>query len=426
LRAQNGVPDPRGQLGAITKRDGLLAINSSGTGGSIQSMVLVPLPEITARTFYVGIRSDSNKWTVSTNGFTTTSKIVAPPNTAREDFPFTNLEQPFVGRAALTDKLIFYAGTHTVYPNAGHTAPPLLSWDGTISREVVRIPNNINESLTGNAYYIHDLLLDGTQLFIIVHDGDGGGARRSRVFMFDLDTSVLTQVGQSFGPVGDGGIVSGDAWVTTMAMHQGALYVGTGEGFINAGTTGKVYRIRPGVDTAWTLDGVLGISLAAYETPLSMASYGGQLYVGTEVFLAAVGNLYVRSPLGAYTVARTTGGAPGGFVSGWGALQVFGANLYATRFHSDGANSQTSIMKYDGTSWTTPQIVQTGLGGGSNPIYRGSTALVYNGSLYFLFLSSNSSAVWGQMWSSSDGTTWASTVSNLSPTQTSIFGVLAT
>src|SRR3990167_1720949 len=88
VSAQNAVPNRRGEAGALTNRDGLVAINSTTLGGTIQGAIHVPLANQTAggtHRLYIphtGVVA-GNEWYTSTDKLETTAGI-APPASVRD------------------------------------------------------------------------------------------------------------------------------------------------------------------------------------------------------------------------------------------------------------------------------------------------------------------------------------------------------
>ena len=420
--AQNWTTDSSGSEGGLRKRPGLVAINASalGSGTSILGAIDVPLAnrQTTTRTFYIGIDQDATgayQWVTSTDAFATTATATSPGAMESQGVPATPLDPAFYGRIVSTETLLIYPGNHVNYPTASHTAPSIRVFDGTVDRQVALVPNNISESATGNAIYVYDMIKSGDYVYFIVHDGTTGSSFRSRVLRMNLSTYGITQVGEKFGP-GTGELGSGTRWALSLAFHNGFLFVGTGFGSSGTGVTPTIYRIRPDLETTWTLDG----TFAAEESIMSLASYNGRLFAGTMIDSAAVGRLLVRSVAGVWAESTNTGGAPTGLGNGWTGLTVFGTNLYACRLHLQGASSATSIHRFDDTTWTNVFTIQSGDTGAD----KGVAGLVHNGRLYFVCHSSGD----GRVVHSTTGASgsWTAITTHLTPGGSSRFGGVRT
>lgn len=420
--AQNAVPNTRGEAGAVVKRDGLVAVNSVAASGSIRGIINSALTAVTTRSLYVSAHDAAN-WRVSTDGFATitnTASLQGAPDqhkfTDPSPSPFDDL-QMFRGRAVSDGKKIIYPGnTYTQYPAAGHTPPNIRMWDGTTDRQIGLVPYNPTIAATSNSLGVFDMLLDGTTVYFSVWDGGTYSNFNGRVFSLDTTTYALKQIGESFGAAA-GELAGGTP--AALALHGGYLWAGTGFGTNGAGGTGKVYRIRPTVDTAWTLD----TTFAANESVVSLVSYSGLLYAGLYIDAAAVARLMVRSAAGAWSASTTTGGTPGTIGSSWTSLTVFGTNLYAGRLHSDSPNSASSIHKYDGSSWTNVKTLTTA---SASPL-RVLGSFVHNGVLYF---SSNvtDDGIFnsGRISYSSNGSSWTDLTTGNAAAVTGRMGVVIT
>lgn len=406
--AQNAVPAGRNEKGALTKRDGLTALNSAALAGSVLGIINVALTLPTVRTFYFGVNQDTTgayQWITSTDTFTNTTNSLIPP-AAMQSFRTS----PSVGISLTAGHTITGDTFKLYYPanvaestsgslNDSGIDPAIRTWDGTIDKEILRIPKN--PTITTPAMYVFDTLLSGTILYVIVHDTIAVATIRSRVLRIDTTTFAVTQVGERFGP-DTGDLGGGTIFALCMTLHQGFLYLGAGEGTINQGATGKIYRIRPTIDSNWTLD----TTFDAKESTYTLASYKGRLFAGNgySFDLGGAGRIMVRSGIGAWTLSNSTTGNRNGQ---WSGMSVLGENLYAAAFNKDSiANNTGTINKYDNTSWSVVYTVD------SQPINpkRGTISFVHNNRIYFLSGLSEGSLT--EVDHSSNGTSWtAKTVS---------------
>lgn len=348
-QAQNAVPDVRGEFGGIAKRDGLIAINSTGGGGSTQGIINVPLP--VTRNIYFG--REAGNWGVTQDEFsntTTTASLSAVIDSTKLTI-----------NGAVGDGLWFHAqsgfnGKILVYPPDNYTQHiagsvdgdllPLRMWDGSIDREIARVPKSTyladNFSTSGHGYYIWNIILDGTKCYFSTFDWATNATFYSRVFSLDTVTGEIVQIGNSSQLGGD---ISNTGLVFALYFSQGYLWAAVGQGSgdgLAASFTGKIYRIRPGVDTSWTLDG----TFATDETPISIASYRGQLFVGTYRNDTAEARLMRRAVDGTWASVATSGGVPSTFGSRIGSLIVYNDALYYHAVNMQGASSHSKIRKW--------------------------------------------------------------------------------
>lgn len=432
-KAQNAFRDPAGEHGALRKRPGLTKVNSVALSGSVLGFINVPLNEIQTRRFFVGVDqavTTAYQWITSTDAFGTTSTATTPAACAKpgDSYLVPSGLPVLTNRGCQSESLFIYPGNYT-----RGTAQPVRAYDGAVDKLLFEVPLNpkaiSDYGLTDYAIRVGSIpfmRLEGSKLYLCSIDYSvAGTGAHSRLLEYDFDSGVLSQIGESasgwngdIGAASTGGATGGGTQVFfCCALHQGYLYAGVGSHDTTNSEASGVYRIRPGVDTAWTYDfDNGGAGNADLEVPMCMESYKGKLYVGMRDLNSFPARLMVRDFAGTYTSSLTVGSANG---SGFFAMRVFGDNLYVTAHDNNGASSITTIRKFDGTSWTTVKTIDTGT---ATPRV-GVELVVHNGRLYCLAVSSAKNAV---VTHTSDGTTWTDLTSNLTGGNiVSIFGALA-
>lgn len=426
-KAQNAFRDAAGQHGALRKRPGLTKINSTALSGAVNGFTNVPLNsgylsgngDGAAPTFYIAIDqaiTTAYQWVVSTDNFATFTTATTPGGTGADK---DGVRESAVNSHYKDGSLARFEDV-LIYPSTGTVPATMRMWDGTTDRELFRIPPNTREepqSVSSGNYVIGEMIADGTKLYFITDDGFAGAATlNGRVFRYDLSTNDLVQIGEAFG-VATGLITGGGSMGVSLAMHQGFLYLGLGPLVTGSGegTDHGIYRIRPGIDAAWTKDSFTPVN--ANEHILSLMSYKGFLYAGrVELDTGAVGDLLVRSAAGVYT-SSTTAGTGTGVAGGWGSMIVFEDNLYAAGFNSDGVSSSSIIKKYDGATWSTVLTMESG---NSSP-RKGIAMIVQDGRLYVLAADDGGD---GHVYHTADGTSWTDLALTAITGITSLFGVL--
>lgn len=229
---------------------------------------------------------------------------------------------------------------HLVYPariyTVGTDHPPIRIFNGKADSELCQVPSTALDVVPNAVMSM--LAANGTVYFSTWDTGTTSADWRGRVFQLDPETGVQTVLGLRFAA---GELPYALAW------HMGRLWCGTNNGI---GTVGKVYFFRPGIDTVWTLDHSTATETTGGVT--AMQSYLGKLYVATDNAAAAFAKLLVRDSLGVYTTSDTGTGGTARVNNGYLALQVLGANLYASYWNND-TTPVSKIRKFDGTTWTT-------------------------------------------------------------------------
>jgi hypothetical protein len=393
--AQNVVPGLEGEENAIRIRNGLISIGTVGAG-PLTGAVDVQLNAVVTRTFMVPIDQDATsayQWVTSTTNWASSATATSPAASDKTN-PDAALDQRAFGRLA-------FSATKLYYPAEDAGSDPIInSWDGSVAVAVAAVPRNPSTTGPAAAMYVYDMLLDGTYLYFIVHDSTTTNAMKSRVLQLDVTTGAIQVIGERFGAE-SGALGSGGVIALSLAKHNGSLYVGTGEGNKNQSATGKIYRIRPNVDTSWTLDGTLN----AKENPQCMVSYKGLLYVGCWFGAGAVaGRMMVRAADGTYSQSTDSGGTHSGATSGWYAMSVFGDNLYAGAYDAAGASSTGKIYKFDNSSWSSVKTIGTA----ASP--KIAVAMVVSQSVLYVLCSDGSA---GQVSYSANGSAWTDFTTNL-------------
>lgn len=375
--AQNAIWDPSEAEGGIRKRGGMPRFSGSAMAGAVRGIVNVPLaaPGDITRTFYLALGTfDSDTWATSANG--TTWAEGATPARSQSLVQTSDAAVQYQNqRMATINRRIYYPGNDYVqYPAANHTAPSVRVFDGTNDYELFRIPYNPASGSTTNTKLITDFVVHDGRLYMAVYDPGGSAPdHRGRVFEFDPDTGTITQVGNAFG--GGAGENTG-GMPFCLASHNGYLWAGTYG--ISGLAVGKIYSIRPGVDSTWALK-VTTATGAGYI--MSMVSFRGELYFGTQGDAGSAALLRKLSNTGALSTIDTGSATDAG--NYYAGLIVFEDNLYVSYVNLAPAMGKTThIRKYDGTSVTTDRDVDATDAGARDM----GQPFVYGSALYFPFL----------------------------------------
>ncbi len=417
-KAQNAIHDPAGSMGGLRKRPGLIEVNSGAVSGSVFGIMNVPLAPISVRRFLVGIDQAVTavyQWVTTTDDFANTSTATTPAqvNDPADELFGSAIWNNLCSKGASLDGYILYVGDH-----AADAAIPVRLYDGVQDRELFKIPINTNAvaNATAGEYSasqsaVRQMLVRGNKIYIVVHDFHNTAStfdNYSRVVEYDLESGVLRQIGQGASggitaDIGDGGVA-----FTCIEEHQGYLYAGVGSVDGINSTDAGVWRIRPDVETSWTVD----YSGSANEVPLSLKSYKGLLYAAFTDYDAGAAPLKVRSATGTWSNSTTIGGATTN--NAWVMMEVFADNLYATSYEN-AATDVSRIHKFDGSSWSIVKTIETA----ADPKI-GVHILLHNEKIYVLC---RNQAKAGLVTHSTDGSSWTDQSSNLTSGVTCTFGV---
>lgn len=235
--------------------------------------------------------------------------------------------------AGFNNRLVYAPGGYTV----GTDAPTLRIYDGQFDRPLATLPNTSGGVVPKAVMTV--LTANGVVYIATFDSGTSSADWVGRVFSLDVESGQMTPVGL---PLTTGYLPYALCW------HAGQLWCGTHRQ--SSAVSGKIFRIRPGIDTDWTLDYTLSSSSVASCS--SLWAYGGKLYVGTTNAAASFAKVLVRDTAGAYTTSLTASGGTAAANNGFPSMADFGGNLYAGFFNAD-TPAVSKIYKYDGSSWST-------------------------------------------------------------------------
>lgn len=338
--AQNAAPASRNEKGALTKRDGLSAINGSAAAGTIRGLVNVAFTPIInpTRTYWVGNDdAGGNAWVKSTGAFASGNSTQTVPQKPSRASNLTAVVTAFealrhMGTAVVRNKIYFPGGVYTTFPS-------LRSYDGT--NDLLEIDIQNHPSLTTAALGVVDMAVDGDFIYLAIFDAASGAPNyKGRILRYNTVTKIVTQLGEAFG--GGTGEISG-GFPNAVCVGNGFVWCGLYGG---SGTSAsKIMRIRPTIETTWTTDRSMSVGGV-----LGMSAYNGLIYsthIRADAGTAAT--VEVRSGTGTWSTSYTADFA--GLGNALGIPTVYSGNMYVVQF-SGGANL-TRIKKYDGTTWTT-------------------------------------------------------------------------
>lgn len=361
--AQNATRDPHGHDGGLVNRKGLTKFNATGLGASINGGTGINL--VNRNSTLIGLAggavetllfsgatalgngaADTPAWFQTTNqGGTVTqpaTTLIANPRGRFVTRMGTNTENYFAGRlCAVWNNRVYYVGQHT----EDSEEPVIRVFDGVDDYEFVRIPYNPDVGASTFANCVSNVITANGKIYFTTLDKDDS-PMKGRVFQLDPKTGVLTPLGATFPD---------DQLPYALAWAYGQLFVSTvtcATGIHAYDAAGRVYRIRPGIDSAFTLDTTWTDETQSH-CAVDMISYGGRLYAALNAEASAVadGDIYVRDSAGAWTESLDGSFNAAGYAGFW-SLAIFGGNLYASQ-KTAGVSSAFTLHKFDGSTWST-------------------------------------------------------------------------
>jgi hypothetical protein len=406
-QAQNAVPDMRGEFGGVAKRDGLTAINGTTAGGSVKGVVFAALPGDNQATFIfdadLAYSTDAFANTVVSE--LTTEAVdeairddwyhdIMPGGGSPVEFAWTPL------KSAVWKNRLFYASEPVLGPTG--EAVPIRVLEADLSRKLfTRMP--INPDVGALPKGITNMIVDGDYLYVSVWDaGTDSSDVKGSVYRIKADTGEMTKLGATF-PTGY------IPWCLT--FYQGRLWAGTYSDDVSF--SGRVYWIRPGVDSAWTLDHT---TTAGKGEIMSLCPFEGKLYAATRGSNTNAALVKVRDLDGSWATSQT--GVATTADQLYTSLAVFSGKLYAAYYnHNSGVSGRALIERYDGSSWSS--VFDTNTSG-----TVASYSLVAAGPNLWALGVFRPGGLTRPMNVSTDGTTWANRSAN-NPSQSGpFFGTL--
>jgi hypothetical protein len=426
-QAQNAVPIDDG----LGKRPGLVKVNAIAAAGSILGGVGVPLVLLTnevggtslgaapsRKIFWgrqekdagvSGMGEASLGWWTSTDKFATAATEISsgtPANPRGDQVEFAaaskqagwHIGSP--GAACVVKNRLIYAADG--YSVGG--AAPIRAFDGSVDQEIARITPGALTADTADGYGVMSMLaVNDNTVYLTVYRRSGGSAHGGFILSLNPSTGAIAELGTI--------ALATDQIPYCLAWHMGRLWMGTRDNDGTGFTAGQIWWIRPGIDTAWTLDRTMAVGWGCS----SLTSFQGQLFAGSICSSADDTVVEVRSSVGAWTTSLTITTAEASSFLG---AVVFESNLYIA--HHMLTSLATVIKKFDGSSWST---VFTGSGGAGVTERAMPSAFIDDTTVYFGGGGANIGAI---LLTSTDGSSWTNRTANLAdvPALTA-FGVLS-
>lgn len=307
-RAQNAIRNPNvGAEGGITNRDGMSNLNGTATGGSVLGGVAVPLGNgpgsstSAAPAEILLVASDDNgnaavyydRWSKSTDYGTTWTAPTYPLGLAC-DTTFDTIEILIPGRntgvssglpvlrACVFNNRLYYASDNYT---SGSESVPIRVFDGVSDYEFARIQPTTTKGIIA-------MVVSRGTIYVTTYDsGTTDADWVGRVFSLDPTTGHLTQI----GPALTTGYLP-----TAVAMFNNDLFVAGSKQTKTA--EAHIFKIRPGVEVAWTDDETLE---ADHYAVSHMYPWNGYLYIAPSSRVTVAGHIVRRNLAGTYANVKT-------------------------------------------------------------------------------------------------------------------------
>lgn len=384
--AQNVEFSRVGGRGALRKRAGLVAINSSAVSTPIRGLIGVPLPAL-GQQYIFHYAGGGTGWRVSTDGGTTWGYVAS-------DHPLAS----YAPRGG-SDRLSAYAaagahepdiaqdqilvGRQVFFPGGAATSKGVRGYDhqAQLAYELATLPGQAEAA--GSGVPCGPLFTHHNKVYVGAYPGGyGGGLTGVQMYAIDPVQGTLTAAGAIFAADSPGNPISG-------VSYLGKAWVGLARA---AGA--RLYYIRDG-DSAWTLERTAG---AAYDNYTSLCVYEGELFAATQAVSGTAAIIEKRTAAGTWSTAVT--GTDTSQSNWFNGLVVFNGNLYAEYGTSD--DSVNNWYQYDGASWT----VDRDLAAANSTRLNGR--IVARGSLFLSLATGTANGIWkrttGGTWSRVDTT----------------------
>lgn len=365
VAGQNVRTDTVAARGGLRKRDGMTVLNGAGgMSGSGAGIVNLPLPDRagyirryfipydygggTIGTFTFWESTDGTTWTAGTRGVVT-----------QQLSPLVALGfGPGMSRWGVHHNKLFYPG------NDGY----LHALDGDTGNDykLISIPPNPITPTTAPTY-TSILPFNDSQIVIGVADG----TLRGRVFLMDVQTGGITQLG-SFSDLGNPGVP------ICPFVQNNRIYAPLVNG--SGGSAGRIYYTRDG-DSVWTSHETLATNLGyVYHS----AIFKGELYVGVGADSGSHGQIWKRSKDNVWSSVYSSDGTGSNNYCAGLIVSLDGLTIYAYQNALSGTSPVMRIISStDGASWTSLHT----LGDASGTQAVGQPYLDTNGDIYYVVFS---------------------------------------
>lgn len=282
------------------------------------------------------------------------------------------------GIAAIVRNRLIYAASGYV---VGTSAPSLHIFDGTYDRELVKIPAAAGVVARG---IVSLLAANGTVYLSTWDAGTTSATWTGRIFSIEIESATLTQIGDAL-PTGH--------LPYALAFLNSALWCGSHRG---DSSPGSVFRLRPGVDTAWALDRDLATDSMAGVAALG--AINGTLFVGATAAAGSFAKVLSRATSGTYVTAFIGAGGAATALNGFLAFASFKSGIYASYWNNDTTAISRIYRSVDnGVTWT---LQYSGAAGTLRPFI---VLIVDQGTLYAL---GGGLGLTAAIVASDDGVTW--------------------
>ncbi len=268
---------------------------------------------------------------------------------------------------------------HFVTSGSGF-APPNSFSDGGLAGDASSPPSTTVGATAGNALAVLDMITDGVSIYVAVLDLVGTDPNPvGRLLQFFPVTALWTQIGLAFP------IAAGNGIPAALSLFDGAITYGNYVG-IAAGNTSYV----TGTGNPLPSGGITEIhTTTASVAPTCLASYNGELYIGTTCLTTTAAVVLKRSAAAVWSTSLTAGAAAA--KNAYTTLSVFNGRLFAGWTSGGGATAANIYSTPDGVNWT----LEKAFGVGDVPCQM----VTFNGNLYVVLGTTgiaynNTSSVW--------------------------------
>lgn len=240
-------------------------------------------------------------------------------------------------------KLYYAEGGYTV----GTDFPAIRVYDGYTDEIVCQMPANPDVGASTPPNTIMWMIAANNRIYVNTFDGGtnntGGGTVKGSVYELNPSTSALTKLGATF-PTGH--------QPYPLLWAYGRLWCGTMVNSDGDTTPARVYWIRPGIDSAWTLDKTFANDL---HIVTGLDVFKGLIYASLHGDKVTVGGVQVRSVAGTWSSSDSETNYEYLNLIAWPEANAQVASpaqaLYAVSYKNDGTSKH--VRRFDGSSWST-------------------------------------------------------------------------
>lgn len=243
--------------------------------------------------------------------------------------------------------------------------------DNALVGDAATPPSTASGATSGDALAVLDMITDGSSIYLTVLDNKSTDPNPvGRIFQFFPQSGLWSQLGLAFP------IAAGNGTPAALSLFDGAIiygnYIGT-----TAGNTSYIASTGNPLPTGGIPE--INTTTASFA-PTCLASFNGELFVGTTCLTTTAAIVLKRTTAAAWSTSFTAGAA--GSQNGFTSLCVFNGRLYAAWASGVAATAAKIYSTPDGVNWTLEVTTAVAQVPGQMVVFQGALYVSLAGTHY--------------------------------------------